>query len=251
MAGVGKRFKEASYNTIKPLVLVDNETILEKSLKYLPASEERHIILNKRIFETKKVLRKIIAKRAFNAIKLENKTLGQADTVNKIKTLLSSNLEKDALIHSCDYILKYNFNIFDKLSKKSDVIVFVSKLKSKIINNYDSFAYCKMKNKSDINKILEKKTISKKPQDDYVIVGSFWFKRLSDCIIAQEKALREKNTINGEYYIGNNINYLIKLGRKVKILEVDTWINLGDIFSYNEYIYWKNFFNKNKDLKLC
>ena len=69
--------------------------------------------------------------------------------------------------------------------------------------------------------------------------------------MSQEISIKKNDKINAEYYIGNNINHLIKLKKKIKIFEVDYWLNLGDIFSFNEYIYWKNFFDENEDLKLC
>lgn len=51
--------------------------------------------------------------------------------------------QEDALIHSCDYILKFNLNKFFNLKKSSDVIIFVSKLEDKIVQDFNSFAYCK------------------------------------------------------------------------------------------------------------
>ena len=36
MAGQGRRYKKENFKTIKPLILVDNETIFEKSIKSLP-----------------------------------------------------------------------------------------------------------------------------------------------------------------------------------------------------------------------
>lgn len=43
----------------------------------------------------------------------------------------------------------------------------------------------------------------------------------------------------------------MKYGLKVKILEVENWINLGDYFSLKQYIYWQDFFENNIDLKKC
>lgn len=249
MAGAGRRFKKGNYSTIKPLVLVDNETILEKSLKNLPKAKSKYVILNDKIYKKKKILQNILKKYNFQKFLIKKKTLGQSDTVNKIKKLIKS--DDDCLVHSCDYILKYNFRKFAQLSKKCDVIVFVTKLKSKIVKDYNSFAYCKTKKGGKIEKIVEKKTISKNPKNDYTVVGTFWFNKISDCFYSHDAAIKNNDRINNEYYIGNNLNYLIKLGRKIKIFEVDTWINLGDIYSYKEYIYWKNFFNKNIELKLC
>ena len=124
------------------------------------------------------------------------------------------------------------------------MIIFTHKLKSSIVNNYNDFAFCK-ENKGKVLKIIEKKIISKKPQQDHMAIGSFWFKKASDFFFIHELALKKKRFINNELYVANNINELIKLKKKVMVFEVLYWKNLGDYFSYNQYIYWKNFFLKN------
>ena len=62
---------------------------------------------------------------------------------------------------------------------------------------------------------------------------------------------KNKNLIDNEYYIANNINNLINDGLKVKIMPVDYWINLGDYFGLQQYIYWKNFFLNNIEIRKC
>lgn len=249
MAGLGKRFRKENFNTIKPLILVDKDTILEKSVKDLPEAKQKFIILNEKVFD-KRLVQKILSKNSFEPILLKKKTLGQADTINKLynKKFIG---KEDCLVHSCDYILKYNKKKFLKFRKKCDVVIFVTKLKYKVINDYKSFAYCIVDKNNNVKSISEKKIISDQPYNDNIIVGTFWFKKLNDCFMSQEISLKKNDKINKEYYIGNNINHLIKLKKKIKIFEVDYWLNLGDIFSFNEYIYWKNFFDENEDLKLC
>ena len=114
-------------------------------------------------------------------------------------------------------------------------------LKSTIVKNYDDYAYCMLK-KGIVKKITEKTIISKNPSLDHMIIGTFWFKKAKDFFDMHETSLTKKNFINNELYVANNINFLIKKKKKVKIFEVDYWKNLGDVFSYNQYIYWKNFF---------
>ena len=65
----------------------------------------------------------------------------------------------------------------------SDVIIFTIKLKSSIVNNYNDFAYCKEK-KGKVIKISEKKTISNTPDQDQMIIGSFWFKKAEDFFLS-------------------------------------------------------------------
>lgn len=249
MGGLGKRFKKHKFRTIKPLIQVDDKCILEKSMMYLPKSKNIYLIIKKSIFDKSRVLKKIAKQENIKFFFLSSNTLGQADTISNVQKSLP--ISKEAIIHSCDYILKFNVDYFLEMKKKCDVIIFSTKLKNKIVNNYNDYAYCKIKNKNDVEKIVEKKTISDDPANDNIVTGSFWFKKISDCIKSQEISVYNKNLINNEYYVANNVNNLIDIGLKVKIMHVDHWINLGDYFVLQEYIYWKNFFIKNSQLKIC
>ena len=51
MAGLGSRFKKKNFSTIKPLITIDNKSILEESLKELPHSKKKIAILKKKIFK--------------------------------------------------------------------------------------------------------------------------------------------------------------------------------------------------------
>jgi formyltetrahydrofolate synthetase len=77
-----------------------------------------------------------------------------------------------------------------------------------------------------------------------MIIGTFWFKNSKDFFEMHEIATKKKNFINNELYVANNINFLIKKKKRIRTFEVDYWKNLGDVFSYNQYIYWKNYFEK-------
>ena len=63
MAGIGKRYKKENFKTIKPLILVDHETIFEKSIKFLPKCKKKIVILKKDIFLKNFVISKIFQKK--------------------------------------------------------------------------------------------------------------------------------------------------------------------------------------------
>ena len=190
MAGIGKRFKKYNFKTIKPLILVDKECILEKSIKNLPNAEKKYIVLNKKILEKSTIIKKIILHNNIISVPLDKETEGQADTVNRLEYVVNG--QENALIHSCDYILTFNLDKFFALSKKNDIIIFVSKLENKVIQVYNSFAYCKTDKKNNVTQIVEKKIISKNPGKDYVITGSFWFKKISQCFLSHQISQKKK-----------------------------------------------------------
>ena len=59
MAGLGIRFKKKNFGTIKPLIKIDHQCILEKSISKLPNSKNKLIILKKEIYEKYSNLRKL------------------------------------------------------------------------------------------------------------------------------------------------------------------------------------------------
>ena len=247
MAGLGSRFKKNNFGTIKPLIKIDDECILEKSMSKLPYSKNKLIIMKKEIYDKYSSLRKLLKKNNFKNLLLNKNTLGQADTCYKAKKLINKN--QDLLIHSCDYILRFSEEKFNNTKKSSDVIIFTYKLKSRVVNSYSDFAYCVLGEDQNVLKIDEKKTISSNPANDQMIVGTFWFKKAKDFFNSCEIAKKRKLYVNKELYVANNINILIKKKLKVKFLEVDFWINFGDVYDFNSYIYWKNFFLETNYLK--
>ena len=248
MAGLGARFKKGNFATIKPLIKVDHQCILEKSISKLPNSKNKLIILKSDVYEKYSNLKKLIKKNNFRSLLLYKNTLGQADTCHKAKELINST--QDLLIHSCDYILRFSKKNFFYLRKNCDVIIFTYKLKSRIVKNYTDFAYCSVDKDKIVKKITEKKTLSKDPANDQMIVGTFWFKKAKNFFISCEIAKKNKNYINKELYIANNINILLKKGFRVKYLEADFWVNLGDVYDFRTYIYWQNFFSETNYLEL-
>ena len=113
MAGLGIRFKKKNFGTIKPLIKIDHQCILEKSISKLPNSKNKLIILKKEIYEKYSNLRKLIKKNNFKSLLLNKNTLGQSDTCYKAKKLINNN--QDIFIHSCDYILRFSNKKFFSL----------------------------------------------------------------------------------------------------------------------------------------
>jgi len=75
-----------------------------------------------------------------------------------------------------------------------------------------------------------------------MLLGSFWFKKAEYFFNNFVDAVKSKNLINSEYYVGNNINLLLKKKMKFITFEIDQWISLNDPFELKVYEYWKKLF---------
>ncbi len=108
----------------------------------------------------------------------------------------------------------------------------------------DAFAYCKVAGDGEtITEIVEKATISDDPSNDHLLIGSFWFRRGQDFVENADHAIANDVTVNGEHYIGNSLNTMIKEGKKIKVFEIDQWVSLGDPFEVDLYYFWEDFFH--------
>lgn len=98
--------------------------------------------------------------------------------------------------------------------------------------------------------IIYKEFSIKKPFDDcenkYAIIGTMLFKK-GQYFIEGLKQIYDKNyRTNGEFYVDNMIEPLIKLGYKCKIFNVTNYLCWGTPNDYKTYNYWFEYFNINK-----
>ena len=254
MAGLGSRFKKESYNVLKPLIQIGNKSMFLKASDSFPKAEKWIFIFRNSLKLKNSNLLKIINDNFVNnKVKvIDNLTSGQAATCLLVKKDLKPN--ESLFIASCDYISIYNKNKWHKAFNDNgiDVYVWTFKTKNIIVRDHKAFAYCVINKETNlVEEIVEKSIISKDPGNDPMVIGSFWFRNSKDFVTAAENSINNNVNINGEHYIGNSLNYLIKLGKKIKIFEIDKWISFGDPFELEIYYYWEGFFfNRYKKNKL-
>jgi hypothetical protein len=58
-----------------------------------------------------------------------------------------------------------------------------------------------------------------------------------------ESLINRDGRTNGEFYIDESINDSIKLGYKVKVLEIDSYINWGTPEELQMFNWWNKFYN--------
>lgn len=247
MAGNGQRFKEEGFRTTKPLIMVGKKNMLQRAYECLPKSNLGIFLPRESDYKKhpiSKLINKLVKRNVI--IPIKKNTKGQAITCLFAKKYLLEN--KELFIASCDYEHHYNFNKWNEIlqDKTIDGAIWTYRMKSGIIKNPSSFAYCQVSNddKKTVVKIIEKKTISPKPENDPLVTGTFWLRQSKDILYAIETMINEDILVNGEYYVGTSINQLIKKGKKIVIFDVDSWISFGDPFELKIYEYWKDYFEQ-------
>lgn len=73
------------------------------------------------------------------------------------------------------------------------------------------------------------------------------FKKASMFLEGLELIYKDNIRTNGEYYVDNLIEPLIKKGYKIKIFDVDYYLCWGTPNDYKTYNYWLEYFSKLRD----
>ena len=245
MAGKGARFKSASYRVSKPLISIDSRPMVVVAGNSLPEADKWIFLPRKDDLERHPIQDTLLNNFPHNTIVIpvDHETSGQAATCLLAKNKL---LNHDMLlIASCDYKTIYCEVAWQKILDDSsiDAAIWTSRLGACLTKNPNAFAYCVTDNTGiNVKKIIEKQTISKDPRKDPLVVGTFWFRRASDFVFAAERAIQNNLNVNGEHYVANSMNLLLKEGRRIVIFDIEQWISFGDPFELDIFYYWEEYF---------
>jgi len=244
MAGSGSRFREYGYRVPKPLIQVRGEPMVLRAMRSMPAADNWIFLPRAKDMERHPIERAIRSLQPNTKfIPVTGLTSGQAATC-----LLAENvLEADAelLIASCDYEHRFDPFAWRKMQDDPSIdgAVWAHRLGATPTKSADSFAYCRTaKDERTIVEIVEKETISDRPEDDLMVVGTFWYRRAGDFVRGARAMIDNGITVNNEHYVGTSINQLIADGARFVAFEIDQWISFGDPFELEILEYWDSYF---------
>ena len=242
MAGRGSRFVQECYRLPKPFIPIMGVPMFVASIKSFPVAEQ-YIFICQKTFLDRYPFRKEVDKYFPNAtiLTVDYVTQGQACTCLLAEDFMDKH--ESLLISSIDYQMVYDESMFAAMQSDEsvDVIIFTFQMKSVAKKDPGAFAYCRI-HRDRVIEVVEKQTISDTPEWDQAVVGSFYYRRVSD-FADGVKAMIEKNIrVNNEFYVGTSINQLIERGFNVRIFQIEKFISFGDPFDLQLYQAWEDFF---------
>ncbi|XMD55627.1 glycosyltransferase, family 2 [Campylobacter lari subsp. concheus] len=222
-AGRGERFLNLNFNQPKPFLPLGKTSIIENIIDTLKNVDTNIICVGAQDHE-----------KYWENIKQEIRFVKP----NKIGAAYSykescGDLLGDVLILPCDLIAKHINAEFKKLQKEYEVIVFVAHASKYNINNPHYFTWVDGKN-NKIDNIFVK---NRSNDANLVMIGSFYFKENSLLLEYINKIFQEGVKTNGEFYIDNVFELLIKT-HKIGYIIVDNYFSFGTPNEYLENKYW-------------
>ncbi|EOI4273223.1 sugar phosphate nucleotidyltransferase, partial [Campylobacter jejuni] len=222
-AGRGERFLNLNFNQPKPFLPLGKTSIIENIIDTLKDVETKIICVGAQDH-----------KKYWESIKQEVRFVKP----NKIGAAYSykescGNLSGDVLILPCDLIAKHITKEFIRLQKEYEVIVFVTHASKYNVNNSHYFTWVDGEN-NKIDNIFVK---NRSNDANLVMIGSFYFKANSLLLEYINKIFQEDIKTNGEFYIDNVFELLIKT-HKVGYVIVSNYFSYGTPDEYMENKYW-------------
>jgi len=245
LAGAGSRFFNEGYEIPKPLLDIEGKPMIIKAIECLPDTKNKILICQNEHLKKYKIDETINKKYPESKIiGIDHVTNGQATTCKIAFDNFNINLDKPLMISACDNGVYYNINDYNNVLNDESIDIVIWSFS----NNPTSKLYPHMYAWLDVdsNNIIKQVSI-KKPfvncSNLYAIIGTMLFKKAQYFLEGLELIYSQDLKTNGEFYVDNMIEPLIKKGYTCKIFNVDNYLCWGTPNDYKTYNYWYEYFS--------
>jgi NDP-sugar pyrophosphorylase family protein len=243
MSGIGKRFIEAGYKVPKPLIRVDEKTIIEHVCNLFPDEDKFTFICNsKHLADTniKQVVQSI--KPNANIIEIPNHKKGPVYAVSLVNEIIED--DEEVIVNYCDFGTYWDYKNFLKHTRDRDADGAIVAYKGFHPHMLGNTNYAFMQDKKQwMLKIQEKEPFTNNRMQEYASNGTYYFKRGSYVKKFFQKLIDNNINVRGEYYVSLVYNLLVSNGLKVSIYEIQHMLQWGTPQDLEEYSMWSKYFS--------
>ena len=245
MAGAGKRFSEEGYKVPKPMIPVDGRPMVVKATEELPRGGRYLFVTREGLLDraSEDAIRGRFA--SAEMIRLKELTEGQACSALAAEKFLDP--EAPLLIGACDHSVLYERECFKKMAegpKAPDALIFTYRRNPIVRFKPSLYGWVRTDGSTRAVKISVKVPLEGDPAGHHAIAGAFWFKKANFFIVNARQMIHEDSRVNGEFYIDQCMNYLIRAGLNVHVFEADRYASWGTPHELKTYEYWQEFFSR-------
>ena len=249
MTGLGQRFVDAGYKTIKPLILVEDKPIIEHVINLFPDENDIVFICNtNHLRETnlRKELLNLVPNARIIEIPLHKK--GPVYAVDQIKNIIND--DEEVIINYCDFGTYWDYKDFLKHTRARNAdgaIVAYKGFHPHMLGNIN-YAFIR-DNKQWMLEIKEKEPFTENRMNEYASNGTYYFKKGSYVKKYFKQLMNRDINTNGEYYVSMVYNLMAEDSLKISIYEIQHMQQWGTPGELEEYQYWSDCFKsliKNK-----
>ena len=249
MAGMGKRFVDKGYKTLKPLIPVSGKPMFQQAIELLPEfAQTKVVILSRNQIDVQKSLNNLSSEKQYEVVKVAKETTGQASTAalatNQKQAISPKHSTNWLHVAACDSGCLFDETKYQNLilNENVDVIVWGMLAYPNAIRNPKMYGWINADGE-DIQSVVVKKE-PQSTKESAVVIGTFAFRNpeiYHRCLDAMQA---RNGRINGEFYIDEMINDALSLGLSCKQFLVDHYLCWGTPDDLKTFQYWQSCFHK-------
>lgn len=217
MAGLGKRFVDANYTTLKPLIPIHGIPMIRLVIENLMSNRIGHVILIAQRETIEEIdLRKVVGQLdvPLTIVAVEGLTQGPADTILQARRVINNRYPM-VIANSDQYIDAKLDDFYDALLQDGDSGAILT-----MEDDDPKWSYVELDDFGHVKQVREKVVIS-----NQATVGVYGFSSARLAWRAFDEMWLQNDRTNGEFYVAPAYNFLAKSGVPINLT------NLGPVSS--------------------
>lgn len=243
MSGIGQRFINAGFETIKPLILVEGKPIIQHVIERFCVNDDYIFICNENHLKTTEleaVLTKLRPEGKIVPIKPHK--YGPVYAVHKSEEFIDSN--KPSIVNYCDFSWRWNYKEFINTMVKTNCDGCIVAYRDFHPHLLGPNLYASMLDDGQncLKEIREKFTFTNNKMDCFQSSGTYYFKNGEILKTNFQELVDNGPTLNGEFYVSLVYNKMVAKNLSVYIYKIPIFLQWGTPEDLEEYIYWSDYF---------
>lgn len=238
MAGSGRRFLEAGYKELKPLIVVDGKPMIQWVLNLFPSENDVLFICRKDHLESGLAEQ---LKGISPGARLKGVTPHLQGPVMSLQLAIDEIPDsEECLVFYCDFFMLWDYEDFKKnLDGADGVIPCYTGFHPHLMHSQNVYASCRMNERKEVLEVREKHFFGDDKMSCSHSPGVYYFREGRILKHYVKELLTKNQSIHGEFYVSMLYQLMIEDGLKImgydKISHFCQWGTPRDL---EDYLYW-------------